>query len=190
MDVPLLFRGCERLLIVSGAIAAVVFGALLLKWGIFTPSNFSLSGNASEKVGKFKIEFGNAAPGSLFALFGAIILCVCLFSPFTGEEKTSSQASAPSNAPAPARDSAGQTTTSPPATTRADVGTAKAPTNQTTYKSWRYSDPQKFAEFLDHINALKQVDQDELTYLQKTATALKAQYEQKESASPSTEKPK
>lgn len=75
-----LFRGSERLIVALGGVATIVLGGLLLKWGIFVPSNFTASGEGN-RIGKFNVNFNNATPGALFALFGAFVLTYCLLAP-------------------------------------------------------------------------------------------------------------
>jgi hypothetical protein len=157
MDVLEWFRGIERMLIVSASILSLVLGALLFKWGIFVPSNFSIGTEGGEKVGKFKLTFDNAAPGTLFALFAAFVLCVSLFSPATREQSSTKDVSSPS------------------ATEPGIIPSG----NESTHKSWRYADPQKITEFLDQILTLKTVNATDLQNLQTTAKSLKLQLEKK-----------
>lgn len=70
------FRGIERLLIVSGAIACVVLGTLLFRWGIRGTTSFGAEGAGN------KIQLSNAAPGTILALFGMIVMVVSIASPF------------------------------------------------------------------------------------------------------------
>jgi hypothetical protein len=93
MEPTELFRGCERLLIVGGGIVSIIFGGLLLKWGVFVPSNFSVEGGEGNKIGKFRMSLENATPGALFALFGAIVLAIGLFMPAKSRTIQSSEGS-------------------------------------------------------------------------------------------------
>ena len=68
-----LVRGIERTAIVFGGIVSIVLGTLLFKWGIRGKQS------ASGGLGDFKFHIGNAAPGTMLALFGMAILCMSLF---------------------------------------------------------------------------------------------------------------
>jgi hypothetical protein len=72
-----LFRGIERILIQFGAIGCIVAGVMLYRWGIAGTTD-ATGGN-----GVFKFEVKNAAPGSVLAMFGMIIMAVALGSPLS-----------------------------------------------------------------------------------------------------------
>lgn len=71
----LLFRGVERLLVVMGAIACIVLGTLLFRWGVRGTSSVG-----AEAAGQ-KIQLTNAAPGTILALFGMVVMLTALISP-------------------------------------------------------------------------------------------------------------
>src|SRR5215471_1875793 len=68
MDASVIFRGCERLLIVIAGMLSITLGYFLFIKGV--------SGKASLKAeySKSKLQLANAAPGIFFSLFGASIL--------------------------------------------------------------------------------------------------------------------
>jgi len=98
------FRGVERMIIELGGIAAMVMGTLLYRWGIKGPQDVEASGAG------FTFKLGNAAPGSVLALFGMWILLNGLSHPLQISFPASppaapgAQPAAPREAPAPAPD--------------------------------------------------------------------------------------
>lgn len=100
-----LFRGIERLAIQVGAIGCIAAGTLLYRWGVQGNSNFSGEGAG------FKFQLGNAAPGTVLALFGMIIMGVGLANPAHFDEKPSGEVAL--DASAPPKTGAAQPTTAP-----------------------------------------------------------------------------
>jgi hypothetical protein len=70
-----MFRGIERLVIELGAITTIVMGTLLYRWGIQGAQEVEASASG------FSFKLKNAAPGSVLALFGMVVLVVGLRSP-------------------------------------------------------------------------------------------------------------
>ena len=101
-----LFRGIERLVIESAAVVCIVLGALLLRWGVLPPQRLDVSGST------FRLSFKNAAPGSLFALFGMGVLLAGLASPLS-MNISREQVPLPAREVAPADESDGLTRTTP-----------------------------------------------------------------------------
>lgn len=79
-------RVVERIIIELGAIAAMVMGVLLYRWGIKGRSDLSAEGEG------FTFKMTNAAPGALLAFFGMAILIVGLRSPVHVTEPSSDAA--------------------------------------------------------------------------------------------------
>ncbi len=100
----LYFRGIERLLIVAGAIACVVLGTLLFRWGVRGASSVGAEGAGH------KLQLTNAAPGTVLALFGMIVMLTGLLTPTKIDLKNSSTA-APSAFMATSLSAAPQRTT-------------------------------------------------------------------------------
>jgi hypothetical protein len=68
MDIAVVFRGIERLIISSAGLSIIIVGLFLFKWG--------LSGAASIVVQAKSIKFQllNASPGVIVVLFGTFLL--------------------------------------------------------------------------------------------------------------------
>lgn len=88
------FRGFERLLIELGAIGCVVLGTLLFRWGVRGTSTVGAEGAGH------KLQLTNAAPGTILALFGMIVMLTALISPTKIDLKVSAEPSAPKAATA------------------------------------------------------------------------------------------
>ena len=75
-----LFRGIERILIELGAITTIVLGTLLYRWGVQGPPKAG-GGDVEASGAGFAFKLTNAAPGSVLAAFGMIVLSVGMASP-------------------------------------------------------------------------------------------------------------
>ena len=75
LQLLLVFRGAERLLIEVGALTTIILGTLLYRWGVRSPQQLEASGSG------FSFALRNAAPGSVLALFGMTVLVVGLTRP-------------------------------------------------------------------------------------------------------------
>jgi hypothetical protein len=99
-----LLRGLERLLIEAGAILCVVAGTLLYRWNV--AGDMEASGTA----GGASVKLSHAAPGSVLALFGMVIMVVALTNPAKYEE-------GPGVAPSPSASAAAGGVAPPPSKT-------------------------------------------------------------------------
>jgi hypothetical protein len=70
-----IFRGSERLLIIIGGIVAMILGTILFRWGVTGQTDASVAGPS------FNLSVKNAAPGTIFMLFGTAILIAGMISP-------------------------------------------------------------------------------------------------------------
>lgn len=106
-----LFRGVERLLIQLGAIVCVVAGTLLYRWGITGTTDLKGDG-----IG-VKFEVKNAAPGTVLALFGMIVMTAGLAYPARMDvaEPSASGSAAPPSASGRAAPPSASGSVAPPA---------------------------------------------------------------------------
>lgn len=81
----LIFRGAERLIIVSAAFVSIWLGYKLFSLIINEKGNFEGS------IGKWNIKLQRIAPGVFFALFGAAILIFSLNKPYEYVENSNSK---------------------------------------------------------------------------------------------------
>lgn len=83
IDTMIWFRGIERLFIVLGGLGFGWIGLLLFKWGVGGPSKLVVDHE------KTKVQWVNAAPGSIAMLFGAVVLGIALTKTmFVSDERT------------------------------------------------------------------------------------------------------
>lgn len=111
------FRGYERLIIQASALTAIVFGALLFKWGVADKSDVMVQKN------EFKVAWLNAPPGLILSGFGIFVCVFALISPVHYAPPPAPTPTAPAtNGPTP--DAAGQTAALLPGASEAVKGIA------------------------------------------------------------------
>lgn len=81
LETVFFFRGMERLLIQVGGLMSIGLGVLLFRWGVQ---------GATDVEGKglgFDLKVKNAAPGTMLALFGMVILVAGIGQPATVDQQ-------------------------------------------------------------------------------------------------------
>jgi len=77
--VGLVFRGVERIIVASAGLMAVYLGFRSLALNVLGAQSAEFTGAG------LSVKLAKVAPGALFALFGAVILCYLVLNPFKHE---------------------------------------------------------------------------------------------------------